>query len=242
MVMKAMRKNMKVLLWVTAIIFIGGTFMGLGSYYFSKRGAEYDTDLVAQINDKKIDRAQFEQTYENQLQTYQSVYNMNITDEMKPMIRKSVLEGMIQVELMLAEIKRQGIEASDQEVANKVRGIPYFQKNGKFSQEQYFELLKYQNKTPETFENEVRNSIKADKITRLITSSIKLTTAEMMDEYNRRKYNPKEEKDSFRARRLMIADSLTRQNQNLYYQDWASSLKNKAVIVNNLAKIDQLPK
>ena len=237
MVMKSMRKNMRTLLWITAVIFIGATFMGLGSYYFSKRGDELSTDTVAQVNNKKIDIAEFSRAVDEQVENYRS-YNMNVTEEMMPMVKKSVLEGMIQVELMLAEIKKQGIKVSDQEVIDKIRSVPYFQKNGRFSQELYLELLKYRGKTPQSFENDVRNAVKSEKINRLITGGIKITTAELMEEYNRRKYNPKAEMDTFKARRGMIADALMRQAQSLYYQEWANSLRNKATIINNLAKID----
>ncbi len=235
MVMKIMRKNLKTILWFTAITFIGATFMGLGSYYFSKR----KTDVVARINKKKITTEMFYKVFYENLRTYRYVYNMDITDEMIPQIKKSVLEGMIHIELLVAEMKKEHIKVSNQAVIDKIRRNPSFQKNGKFNKQIYIERLGYQRKTPQTYEDEIRNSLKSEKIGRLITSGVKVTTPELKEEYKRRKYNPEVERDTFEKRKGMMADSLIMQKKNLYYREWLNNLKSKATIENNLAKIDR---
>ncbi len=225
---------MKPILWITATIFILFIFMGLGNYIFSRR----ETTIAAQINKKKIKAKEFYKTLYNQIQTYRYVYQMDITDEMMPQIKKSTLDGMIQSELVSQQIKKQGIKISNQELIEQIRQDPAFQKDGKFNQKLYLEKLSYQRISPQIYENGIRNSLKNKKMRELITASAKVTTEEIWEEYKARKYDPQKETDTFEKRKDSIKDYLLYMKQNLYFQEWLNHIKAKSNIINNLAQID----
>ncbi|MFH1783287.1 MAG: SurA N-terminal domain-containing protein [bacterium] len=229
MLMKVIRKNIKVLLWITAIMFILGVFLFQAASLFTRRNL-----VVAKVNRKKISIQEYSKTLNETLNTYRNIYKMDITEQIIPQIRKSVLNGMIQIHLMTEYMKKHDIEVSDKAVIDKIRKTPAFKKNDRFDRELYLERLGSINMTPQVYEGEIRNSLKSEKISRLMTAGVKVTTPELREEYKKRKYNPELEQDTFEARKSMMADSLSMQKQNLYYQDWLQSLKAKADIEDNL--------
>jgi peptidyl-prolyl cis-trans isomerase D len=88
--------------------------------------------------------------------------------------------------VLLEEVNRRRIKASDEEVAAVIQGYPFFQKDAKFDLEIYERLLKYMFYTqPRVFEEQMRDNIKIRKLYETVTFEIKLTPQEIRNEYKK---------------------------------------------------------
>jgi len=81
--------------------------------------------------------------------------NRSVPDEMKPM----VIEQMVQRQLLLEDAKDQRVFLSKSDLRAMIAENPAFQVNGKFDAEKYREALLQAQKTPEAFEQEVRDQV-----------------------------------------------------------------------------------
>ncbi|MFA5156953.1 MAG: SurA N-terminal domain-containing protein [Candidatus Omnitrophota bacterium] len=88
--------------------------------------------------------------------------------------------------LLSAEAKRRGIKVKDQEVVDIIQNYQFFQRNGKFDNRIYQELLKYafQNQ-PRAFEEQVRQDLAISKLYKQVTESVKLDDNELRMEYEK---------------------------------------------------------
>ena len=84
--------------------------------------------------------------------------------------KKAILEGLITEKLINQEIKNSGFYITNSQVATYISGMREFSKNGKFSQEQYDEVLKINNITPKKFDDK----IKSDLGTQQVKNSLKM--------------------------------------------------------------------
>ena len=74
-------------------------------------------------------------------------------------VKNSVLERLIQQRLLHREAVSNGFTVLDSQLIKTLREAPAFQKDGKFSKQQYEELLRNQGLTPAVFESRVRQEL-----------------------------------------------------------------------------------
>src|SRR5262249_61363735 len=89
----------------------------------------------------------------------------------------------------LAEADRLGVKVSDQEVAQRIYGIPAFQENGTFIGQQRYQQLLASQRPPLTtaeFEDNVRRSLAVDKLRQSLTDWVSISDKELEQEYRRR--------------------------------------------------------
>ena len=70
--------------------------------------------------------------------------------------KKAVLDKLISKKLVSQAVKESGFYISDKQVGTYISGMPEFQKDGKFSQEQYDQVLKINNLTPKRFDISIK--------------------------------------------------------------------------------------
>jgi peptidyl-prolyl cis-trans isomerase D len=88
--------------------------------------------------------------------------------------------------ILLAEAKKRGITASDKEVVETIQSYPFFQRQGRFDQRLYSEMLQYVfHVQPRVFEEQTRQNIIISKLYDRITSDIKVTDAQIREEYRK---------------------------------------------------------
>jgi hypothetical protein len=103
-------------------------------------------------------------------------------------IQKKVnLEGLAWERLMLlAEAKRKGIETTDKEVVDLIRGYPFFQRKGQFDNAIYAQMMQYVFRTqPRIFEEQTRQNLILSKLYENISSDVKLTAEEIKEAYRK---------------------------------------------------------
>ena len=98
---------------------------------------------------------------------------------------RAVLDRLINQYVMLAEAERLGLQASDAEVAERIREA-YKDASGKFDLEKYKKSITDSYGDVETFENEQRAIISQQKLVAFINASVNVSDEEIEEEYRRR--------------------------------------------------------
>lgn len=131
-------------------------FWGVESYR-DKGGEGY----VAIVDGEEIPRREYEQALRDHHERMRAMLGANFDSAMLNTfeVRNSVLERLIQQRLLHREAVHNGFIVLDSELVKTIRDIPAFQRDNKFSKQQYEELLRNQGLTPVMFESRVRQEL-----------------------------------------------------------------------------------
>lgn len=142
---------------ILALITVPFALWGVDSYI--KHGG--DGLIVAKVGDQKIAQHEFAQALKEQQDRMRATlgkkYDSAIMDRAE--VRMSVLEGLVNQRLVLADAAQEGLVIPDAQLARIIAGIEAFWENGKFSQARYEAVLRQQNLTPSMFENNLRQDL-----------------------------------------------------------------------------------
>jgi len=156
--------------WVAyaIVIFISIPFMlfGIGSYL---DGGE--KVVAATVNGEEIDSTALTNATLQQKQRLQSIYGSLPPQLDDKAIKQQVIDDLVNRELLRQSVDTYGYRASDAEVGESIRSIPTFQKDGKFDQTTYQQLLTANRLNPATFEQQTRDDLTLQQMTRAISSS-----------------------------------------------------------------------
>jgi len=140
--------------------------MGLAVLPFLFWGVEsYRSDgkegYVAIVDGEEIPRREYEQALRDHHERMRAMLGANFDSAMLDTfeVRNSVLERLIQQRLLHREAVSNGFIVLDSQLIKTIRDIPAFQKDNKFSKQQYEDLLRNQGLTPTTFESRVRQEL-----------------------------------------------------------------------------------
>ena len=104
-------------------------------------------------------------------------------------IDQRIVQQLIEEQAALAEAKRQGITATDEEIRQRILAIPAFQENGQFiGYDRYRQMLQMQDPPvrENQFEEQVRRSIVVEKLQAALTNWITVTDAEVEADFKKR--------------------------------------------------------
>lgn len=117
--------------------------------------------LIAKVNDREITEREVEtaafKLRNNLREQLGAQYNADLFPE--SMLRKQVLEGMIEDTLILQASDRLGLRAGDSMVRETILTVPAFQVSGQFDTEVYKRAVQLQGLTEKGFEERIRNSL-----------------------------------------------------------------------------------
>ena len=142
--------------------------------------------LIAKVNDREITEREVEtaafKLRNNLREQLGAQYNADLFPE--SMLRKQVLEGMIEDTLILQASDRLGLRAGDSMVRETILTVPAFQVNGQFDTEVYKRAVQLQGLTEKGFEDRIRNSLVTTQLRLAIEGSAAclLYTSDAADE------------------------------------------------------------
>jgi peptidyl-prolyl cis-trans isomerase D len=141
-------------------------------------GTSGGASFAAKVNGENLPISEFDRELQGRQSQYQQLYRIELTEEMRRELRRSVLEDLIRSAALRQRIEKQGYRVSDQRLIDFIRSIPAFQVDGKFSSDTYRALLQNQGLTPTVFEAQERQSLEARELQAGIAESSFLTPAE----------------------------------------------------------------
>jgi peptidyl-prolyl cis-trans isomerase D len=199
--LKVMRDSFHHLKWVllavVAAFIFGFVFidMGLGGARGGTRNPD-DRAYAARVNGETITLVDYQRSVANLENTYAQMYGQQFTPEMAAAMNlpKQVLDGLIDQRLLLQEARRLNLNATQEEVRNKLLSIPVFMENGKFvGMELYNNYVTGRLGYPSAaaFEEELAREITLQKMESALTNSLVVSTKAAEAEYRRSNENAK---------------------------------------------------
>lgn len=141
---------------IVGILIIPFAFLGINDY-FSSRVETW----VAKVGKREISQQQFrdrlEQERARMRQQQGAAFDPRVLED--PLIKRQLLDTMIDEELVLSAAEDGGVVATDEAVRNEIARIPAFHVEGKFNQDQYRIALTSQGMSPSGFDALVRRDL-----------------------------------------------------------------------------------
>lgn len=162
MLLAIREKVMGILGWfILGILFIAFAFFGLNSYMQSNV-----TNFVAKVNDVEITPRQYQSAYSAMMSNLQqamgAAFDPSAIDE--KLIRASTIEKLVNDELILQAADAEGFSASERQIAERIKTVEGFQKDGVFSKDRYIQVLRYQGLAPHEFEWRLKRETMASQL------------------------------------------------------------------------------
>jgi peptidyl-prolyl cis-trans isomerase D len=146
------KRVVQVILGLAVLPFL---FWGVESYRDGSEG------FVATVEGEEISRREYEQALRDHHERMRAMLGANFDSAMLDTfeVKNSVLERLIQQRLLQHEAMNNGFTVLDSQLVKTIREVPAFQRDNKFSKQQYEDLLRAQGLTPVIFESRVRQEL-----------------------------------------------------------------------------------
>ncbi|MBD3371187.1 MAG: hypothetical protein GF403_00540, partial [Candidatus Coatesbacteria bacterium] len=180
MVMQAMRKNLKVIIWVAIIGFLATVVFSWGMNYTSGGGCENEP-MVLVVNGEEVPayeydqlfRAIFNQEVEQAKSQYGPLYHPVINQQIAEDVSAEVLEMLVQEYVVRQRAAEWGLTVTDGEIDDVIRATPYFQdETGVFNPEVYLAQLDEFGTTDDEYRDSLRRDLLVRKVYSIITDAV----------------------------------------------------------------------
>ena len=185
-----MRRHKNWLKWSLALVVLAFIALYIPATNNSANGAGMN-EAVATVEGSDVTVGQFRRAYARQMEAYRSAYGANMDERLlrQLQIDQRIVQQLIEEEISMAEARRLGITATDEEVKVRILAIPSFQENGQFiGYDRYRQMLQMQNPPvrESDFEEQVRRSITVEKLQAALTNWISIPDNEIETEFRKR--------------------------------------------------------
>ncbi|MFY0574730.1 peptidylprolyl isomerase [Cystobacter fuscus] len=169
------------LLFIIAIAVVFTVQFGPGSNGFSDVNRSGAPAAAAVVNGKEIPLNEFRREYAGQLQ-YLRQQGQPITEAVARQfgLPQTVLDRLVNTELLAQAAARQGLRASDEELLRILHRSPDFQKDGQFDYATYQQVLRdYFRQSPADYEEDLRKRLSAQKLLGVVQSGVVVSDDEV---------------------------------------------------------------
>lgn len=139
---------------------------------------------VANVGGEHVTMREFNEAYERDVNNYRQL-GMDLPPQLVNQVKAAALQQLVQAKLMLVEARRLGVQASEPEVREEIRAMPYFQNKDtkQFDVAVYRQVLEANHFTTGEFEERVRNDLTNKRLVTFLQSRIRVTPQEVEREY-----------------------------------------------------------
>ena len=186
-----MRRHKNWLKWSLALVVLAFILLYIPDFLRSSANGAGLADAVASVDGNEITVNEFRRAYQRQLQQYRQAYGANMDERLLKQlgIDQRIVQQLIEEEASLAEAKKLGLGATDEEVRHRILAIPAFQENGQFiGYDRYRQMLAMQEPPvrESEFEEQVRRSITVEKLQAAVTNWITVSDTDAESEFKKR--------------------------------------------------------
>ena len=226
--LKLMRDNFQQLKWallaVVAAFIIGFVYvdMGLGGPRQGKDGQD-TRSYAARVNGETISLREYDRALYYTEKNYEQMYRQPLSPEMIAAmgLPKQVLDSLVDQKLLLQEARRLHLNATPDEVREKILQIPTLNPDGKFVGNELYTRyvtgsLGYQ--SPAEFEEELSREITLQKMESALSNSLVISPKTIDAEYRRVSENAKIKYVLYAASREATTVTVTPQEVEQYYR------------------------
>lgn len=152
--LQKLNERFKGIITWSIITLIATTFALLGLEYYNQ--SHQLSAVEVEVNGYPIFKQKFEFNYRLARQQYDSA---KLTQENDQLLRKKVLQNLIDNQVILQAAQQNGFEVSNNQVQAAIINAPQFMKDGQFSYERYIQALNNAMLTPGVFQEEVKQGM-----------------------------------------------------------------------------------
>lgn len=167
--MQRHKKWLIVTIWISVIALVSAGMVGWNPSSFSLSG-----DQVAKVGKIKISQQEFINAYQRVFNEYNQMLggNLDQLEAKKFGLDKLALNQLVQRAQLQSLAKDLGLRVEDSEVVDTITKDSNFQRDGRFDDELYRQLLRDNHLSVKFFEESVRDSLLVDKLIKLLPISI----------------------------------------------------------------------
>ena len=178
-----LRKNSRhwLVMGLMALVVVGLTaFFG-----YSNRESGGGQTWAAKIDGDTIKMGEYITRYRNVVEMYRKKIGPDFDEKLirQLNIKFQILSGMVMDRVMFKEARNNGLGVSTDELRDSIAGIPYFQKDGKFSMDYYKGMLAYNRMSANEFENIQKRDMLKEKLQHVVVGSSKVSDDELNAAY-----------------------------------------------------------
>ena len=224
--LKTMRQNTKVILWIILIAFVGTIIFAWGMNITGRRQGGSDT--VGVINGQKISYQQFYRAFQNLYTQTQERMEEQIDVETFRRLRDETWNQMVNQILLAEEIQKRNITVTDEELMHYIRNNPppyimnneALQTDGRFDPQKYAQVLADPRYDWRPLENQYRMMIPMQKLQTLITATVRVTDAEVRQYFKENNEKAQVRYVTFQPGQVAVNDeTLTQEDLERYYRE-----------------------
>ena len=162
---------------------------------------------MASVNGRKIYRSEVDKYYANQT----AGSDQQPSGEQAVSLRLSILNELIQTEILMRRAEKLGLLATDEEVDRKLNEI-----KSPYTAEQFNKRLEEKKISLEDFKRDLRRSLTQDKVlNKEITSHINITDQDVASYYNEQKAEFNLVEPQYHLAKIMVTGAVSPQMRNL---------------------------
>ncbi|WMC11845.1 SurA N-terminal domain-containing protein [Oceanimonas pelagia] len=156
---------------ILGAIILSFALAGVGSYV-----TRPVKEVAAVVNGDEIAAQTLENAYRNERARLESQLGEQFSQLLADpayvaQIRRSVLEQLVEQQLIDQKIAELGLRASDDQVRNAIRALPEFQVDGQFDNDRYLQLLGRNNLNPEQLRDSIRQDLNRQMLLNAVVGS-----------------------------------------------------------------------
>lgn len=226
MVMKFFRKkkNMKIILWIVAILIIPG-FLIWGVGIGGDKGQYY----AARVNKEYITLREYYREISRIEEQYRKIFGDKTSELLKGLnIEQGVLESMIRERLLLQEARRRRIKVFNNEIVEVVKSDPSFlDANGRFDENKYRAVISsYPPEELRRIEEDIKKRITIEKLKEMVVAEGNIVvTDEEVEKYIKDNQLKDIDRESIKRRLLW------RKREDKFNQWYADKRKNAKILI-----------
>jgi peptidyl-prolyl cis-trans isomerase SurA len=188
----------------TALVMLGAWMLiGLSACNRNSSGG----DVMASVNGRKIYRSEVDKYYSNQT----AGSDQQPTGEQAVSLRLSILNELIETEILMQRAEKLGLLATDEEVDRKLNEI-----KSPYTAEEFNKRLQDKKITVDDFKRDLRRSLTRDKVlNKEITSRINITDQDVTGYYHDHKAEFNLIEAQYHLAKIMVSGMTTGQVHNL---------------------------
>lgn len=192
--MQSLRDNMKLIIWITAIVFlVGFGILQLGGVFGNQPGPQRGpTGVIAEINGEPIHLQEFNQLVTNMTQQLEQTRQLQPGED--SYIREQAWQTIVRNRLLLQEAKRRHLDATPDEIKMALRVAPpdfivqsgaFKGANGQFDYKKYLaELNNPNSQVPwDQVEALVAENLPLQKLQEQVVASAKVSEGDVRDRF-----------------------------------------------------------
>jgi parvulin-like peptidyl-prolyl isomerase len=245
-----LRRNTKLILWITVVAFIGLGFLGWGLSSGFGGKAKIAPGTIGLVNGKPIDGRAYDLVVQRERENYKQQAGRDPDERTEIQMRTQAWNDLVQEMILRQEADRRKIRVTDTEIVEAVFSqppqeftqSPAFQTNGKFDQAKYRAYLQDPNTPTQMLEEQYRQNLPLQKLQMMVAGTVSVSNSELWDAFQAQNERIKVEYLMIPGSKFQIdASTLSQADIEAYYQAHRQSYQAPAQAVLQFVSIPIRP-